>query len=137
MHMAPASSTRNARTASRTQSKPGRSQRSTKPLRPLAKRTMLVIGPRTTETAALALAFEGHDVAVTVVPTKQGATAALASQRWKWVMLDARWEGELIGHAREVADAVRCYVVDSKRVYGEHYQAIPLAQADVEALLGA
>ncbi len=113
----------------------GTRQRTTRPLAP-PPRAVLVIGERATETSALLRAFGGHAVTLSLAASKEEAKAMLASQRWKWVMLDARWEEDLLDHARAGAEAVRCYVTDPKRVYGRNYQPIPLGQADVEEILG-
>lgn len=114
---------------------PRRTRRRSRPLPP-AQRAALVIGERTTETAAIAAAFENADVMVRVAATKDEAREQLALHRWRWVMLDARWEEELLAPARAATETVRCFVIDPKRIYADRYVPLPLGAADVAELLG-
>lgn len=132
MLMATTSSPRPRRRSAVTAPLPRRPRDASRPLMP----GVLVIGGRHSETAALSRAFEQQGATVTVARTLEAAHAQLNGQRWRWVLIDARWEAELEREAREAAQWLRFYVTDAKRALAEH-QPIPLAQADVQQILTA
>lgn len=100
-----------------------------------ASESVLIIGARPTETRTLARLFAARGLEVTEASSVADALAQLGARRWRFVLLDARWESELVDHAWAAADALRCWVVDPKRVRSARYTPLPLAQADVTALL--
>lgn len=97
-------------------------------------RVVLVIGARESETRSIQQAFEAADASVIVARTLDAARAQLRGRRWRWVLLDARWERELRG---ELSDSARWYryFVTSPRSMDVSRLPLPLTRADVDEIL--